>query len=275
MNWLENIIYGFVSGLTEFLPVSGLGHRAVLLHLFGAGQRNAFQDLLIHVAVLAALVVNSSFEIQSLYREKRLADIPKRRRSRQPDMKRIHDIMLVKQAFFSVWFGFCFYPLTGKWQEELHMVALFLLVNGILLYIPQFVRTGNKESRHMSGLDSLLFGLGGALSVFPGVSRVAGCTTVASLRGADREHALRWTFLLSIPAIAFLLGFDLHDLVYNGAGMLGFVSLLQYTLSAITAYLGAYLAIMLMRFLSVNAGYSAFAFYSWGFALFAFILYLI
>ena len=127
----------------------------------------------------------------------------------------------------------------------------------------------------MSRWDALLIGLGSALAILPGISRVGAAVTVATSRGADRQRALDWALLLSIPAVAVLLLLDFIAAIGNGFGIAGITDLLKYLIAAAGAGCGTYLGIMLMRFLSVKSGVSGFAYYSWGVALFSGILYLV
>ena len=81
--------------------------------------------------------------------------------------------------------------------------------------------------------------------------------------------------LMSIPAVALRCLFDIITMFSLGLGIASFLGFLGCLLAAIGAFCGAYLAISIMRYLTVRAGFSGFAYYSWGAALFAFILYLI
>ena len=56
MSFLESLIYGLVSGLSEFLPVSSLGHQALMLRLFGLGNREPGRDVFVHIGILVALI---------------------------------------------------------------------------------------------------------------------------------------------------------------------------------------------------------------------------
>jgi undecaprenyl-diphosphatase len=165
---------------------------------------------------------------------------------------------------------------TTKFVESNYLfLVLFFALNGLVLYIPEHVRQANKEARHMSRFDGILVGVASGLSVIPGLSRVGTGSSIALLRGAGRQNACTWVLLLSIPALVVIVGFDLIALLSSGFGMLTLTSLPVYLLSALFAFAGGWCGIQLLRFLSVRSGYSGFAFYSWGAAMLALILYLI
>ena len=96
-----------------------------------------------------------------------------------------------------------------------------------------------------------------------------------TMRGVDRNHALNWAFLLSVPALLLFMFFDIVNLFTIPLGAVSFVSVLLYFVSAIAAYCGGYLSVLMMRYLAVHTGYAGFAYYSWGAAMFTFVLYLI
>lgn len=273
MNWLESLIYGIVSGFTEFLPVSMQAHQSAMLKLMGS-QNIPLLQVMIRIAVFAALIVNTKQQLDVLYREMRLSAVPKRRRRRPVDMKSVLDIKLIKTAFYPLLIGFFFYPLTSQWHGRLNIIAAFLVLNGIILFIPQFFPMGNKDSRSVSALDGILFGLSSAVAVLPGVSRIAAGTTICALIGADRRQSFQWSLLLAIPAFCFLFGFDIQAILVSGTGIQTFFDFLQCCFAAAAAYGGACASIKVMQFVAVNSGFSGFAYYSWGAALFIFVLFL-
>lgn len=270
MDWFESILFGLICGLTEFLPVSAQAHETLILKMFGAAATPLIR-LVIHGAALLALYQSCAEYISAIMRERRLLRIPPRRRKRQPDLVKVLDMRLLCTAAIVLSLGFLVYPNLSAWRGDLHFIAPALVINGILLYVPMHMATGNKDSRSMSQLDAVLLGLAGALAMVPGISRIGMVTSAGIARGADREQALRWSLLLSIPALIILMGFDAYAIMTDG---LGTVAILQTVLTGIAAFGGAYTGIRVMRFMAVRAGFSGFAYYCWGAALFSFIMYL-
>jgi len=270
MDWLESILFGFVSGLTEFLPVSASAHEALLLTMFG-GSVTPLLRLVIHAAALLAVYQSCAEQIGAMMREQRLIRIPPRRRKRQPDMVKVLDLRLLRTAAIVLALGFLAYPTVNVWSGKLNVIAAVLVINGIILYVPMHMATGNKDSRFMSQLDAVLLGLAGTVGMVPGISRVGAVTSAGIAQGADREQALRWSLLLSIPALVVLLAMDVYSIMTVG---LGAVAILQTVLAAVAAFGGAYVGIRMMRFMAVRAGFSGFAYYCWGAALFTLLMYL-
>lgn len=273
MNWFASILYGLVSGITEILPVSSQAHGTLLMKVFGAGE-DPLLRLLVHTAIWEALYLSLRNHVDLMLQERDLSRIPPKRRDRQPDPIPLFDLRLTRSALIPMLLGFGVYPLLMSWQTDLSKAAIGLLLNGLILYLPSRMRSGNKDSRSMTGLDGLLLGISGALAVFPGVSRIGAVASAALSRGAEKEHALRWSLLLSQAALMGIIGFDAYGLLQTGVDPLTIPAVLSYALSTAAAFFGAAAGIRGMRFLAVHTGFSGFAYYSWGAALFAFLMYL-
>ena len=214
MNFLECIIYGLLSGLAEFLPISATAHQTILRTLFGADEQPLL-TLLVHLGMLGAVLLAMRQQMEKIRRERRLRRIPAKRRKRQPEQQILLDFALIRSASIPVLLGILLTILFGGGFPLPVMVA-FLILNGIILFVPQFLPSGNKDSRSMTRLDGILMGLFGALGVLPGVSRVGAMLSVASVRGADKQKALTWCLLVSVPALIGLLLADVYSLILQG-----------------------------------------------------------
>ena len=79
------------------------------------------------------------------------------------------------------------------------MVSGFLILTGLILFVPRLVKSGSSEV----GLKhSLMMGMGQALAILPGVSRSGSTIAAGMLSGVKAERAAEFSFLMSIPAIA-------------------------------------------------------------------------
>ncbi len=272
MNWLESLIYGLVSGFAEFLPISSRAHQDLLLLLFGMDGHDPIRDLLAHGAMLAAIVSGCRAMLEQLRRKNTVRIHNLSRRSRP---KRILDLRLIKNALMPM--VICFLVLTyviGD-KSNLMWVALFILINGIILFIPQRIVRANRDAGTMSSFDSFLMGFFASLSAIPGFSRIGCTTSIAICRGADQKKALDWALLLSIPALTLVMVIDIFA-IFSFPGLSDFWSnFLGYILCAAGAYIGGHASIFLVKFLIIRTGLSDFSYYCWGTSLISFILYLI
>lgn len=275
LNWLESILFGFVSGLSDILPVSAQAHKLILLKLFGIKSEPGLLRLLLHVSILGALYYNCLPHIVKILRAKSLARIPKRKRKRPLDYKSLMDFRLWQTMIIPVILVFFLYNKASSLHNSLSLMAIFLFLNGVILYVPPFLPGSNKDSRTLSRVEGLLMGLGGAASVLPGISGVGTAVSVASVCGVDRSYGLSMVLLMNMAVTVCLIVFDIIGIVTMGMESLSFMILLSYILSAAAAFLGTTLAIRFMRVLAAEKGYTVFAYYCWGVALFTFILNLL
>lgn len=270
MSLLECLLYGLISGASEFLPISAVAHRTLYLSLIGAGDDAALR-LAAHVGSLAGVIVFLLPVLRRMMRERQIALAPKKRRRRMPDFETMMEIRLWRTASIAMLLLFPALLLVGNLYERLWVLAALTAVNGLILYVPQFRPGANKMAQSLSGLDGMLIGLAAGLGVVPGISRVGAAMAAASLRGTDRGYRAELAQLLSIPALVILIGLDGFSLAGSGA-VAGF---LPCFLVALGAFGAGWCASFFMRFLSVKVGYGGFAYYCWGAALFTLIIYLI
>lgn len=274
MSIFESILYGLISGLTEFLPVSARAHQALFRFLSGSDAGAPLQELLVHIGVLLAVILSCGDILSRLRREqKRISS--SRRRTRSLDNKSLFDLRLLKTATVPLVLGLCLYFATASISQKMVTMMVFMFLNGFVLMLADHTRRGNRDARTMSGLDGIIMGLLGALSVFPGISRTGMISAYTSMRGADFQNATGWAILLTIPAMIFAVLYDFICIVSRGFGVDSFIAVIGSVLSGICAFGGGYAGISLLRALLNHSGFSKFAYYSIGMGMFTFILYLI
>jgi len=207
-------------------------------------------------------------------RQLRLSRIPKKRRKRPLDTRTLMDFKLLRMMIIPVILAFFAYQKTSVWNHSLNWIALFVLINAVIVYLPVLMPSGNKDSRSFSPVEGLLMGLGGATAIVPGISSVGATTSVLLLRGADRTFALNMALLLQMAVSASMVVMDVIAMSTYGIGIVSFGGIVCCILAGATAFAGVFLAIKFMRILAVNIGFNIFAFYNLGLALFSFILFL-
>lgn len=274
LSWLQSTVLGFLSGLTDILPVCAQAHKAILLKMFGSDVEPPVMRLMIHLATLAALYYCCSAQIMRMNRQLKLAKVPKKRRKRPVDVRVILDFRLLRVTLIPLVLVYLIYSKTSVHNMALSWIALYTLLNAVILYLPVLLPTGNKDSRTFSPFEGILMGLGASLSIIPGVSAIGSMNAVGSLCGGDRTYVLNMSFLVQMAVTLLLIVYDVMLLLEIGAGTISFAILLSYLLSAAAAFAGVFLGVRVMRALAANVGFNGFAYYSLGLALFTFILYL-
>lgn len=274
LNLLESLLYGLVSGLSEILPVSGTAHRQLMLQLLGESGEQGLLRLMIHIGVLAALYYSCQNHILRMIRARKLARVPKRKRRRPLDVRSLMDLSLLKTMAVPVILALLVYNRASGLAARRILMSILLFINGIILYVPQFLPGSNRDSRTLSRVEGICMGLGGAFSVIPGFSATGLIASVGNVCGVDKAYGLSMTLLLDMILIAGQLIYDVLAIASAGLASITFLAVLGYIIAGIAAFAGAYVSIRILRALLKEHTLGVFAFYCWGLSLLTFILYL-
>lgn len=275
LNWVQSMVYGLLSGLTDILPVSASAHKVLLLKFFGIKGNMEGLNLMIHLGILGGLYFCNQRQFVRFSRARALARVPKRRRKRPLDTRSLMDISMLRTMLIPVIIGIFLYRYAVPLQERLPVLAVFLLINGLIIYLPQFFPTSNRDARTLTPVEGLLMGLGGGISVLPGISSIGAATSIGSICGVEKSYCLNMALLMHMALTAGMVVYDIIAIATVGLGSLTVVVLLRYLLTGLVAGGSAILAVQLMRYLAAHYSYSLFALYSLGLAMFTFILNLI
>lgn len=275
LNWLQSILFGLVSGAADIVPVSGQAHRLLLLKFFGVNQLPNLLALLLHLSVAAALYLSSQGQFVRMNRARALARIPKKKRKRPLDTRSMMDWSLIKTMLVPTVIGLLLNSRVRGWSVNMFLIAGMLFVNGLILYIPQFLPTSNRDSRTLTRLEGVLMGLGAGASVLPGISTVGIMVSIASVCGIERLYGLNMTFIVKLFFLIGLMAYDVLAIITDGLGGLTVMLLIQYIFTAALSFGAAMLGIRTLRRLAPEHGFHTFGVYCWGLALFTFILNLV
>lgn len=272
--YVKSILYGLLMGFTEFLPVSSSAHSNLFAQLTGAGGEIAMFRLVCHLAASLVLLLACYPRISRLRRERRIASIPARRRKRQPDGVALRDIRVLRTMSVTAVVAAAMALMANRFLPPSVFLPIFLIVNGIFMYLCRIHPMGNKDSRIFSGVDTILTGIAAGLGSLAGMSSVGMGMSVSCLRGGGRKYAAENVLMILIPMMAVVLCFDVLSVASAGV-MLSAGWIIEYILAALFSGIGAYFGISFLRFLSVKSDFSGFAYYCWGLALFTVFLSLI
>jgi undecaprenyl-diphosphatase len=275
MSLFASIVYGLISGLTEIFPVSAQANQMVMRQLFGVAQKEPVRDLLVHIAILGAILLACRGLFVKIRREQVLAYRMRRNPSQVHALKGVYDLRLVRSAA-PIMLVCMFLNLFFKdFYQNRPLFALILLINGVILLIPAYMHQGNKDARSMSGIDGLMIGLAAGLSAIPGISRNGMIMFMTLIRAADKQNAVTWALMISVPAMVMLALLDFIAMFTIGIGTITLITLIGYLISSLFAFVGAYLAISGIKAIITRSDFSGFAYYDFGLAMFSFVLYLI
>lgn len=262
MEYLNAVFMGLLQGVTEFLPVSSSGHLSLFQNFFeGKAPDNLF-NVLLHFATLLAVCVVYRRDVAAMivefFRGAVALCSPARRQEKVPAARRL--VLMVIVGTLPL---FVILPLKSR-VEALGGSTLFigcaLLVTGLLLFASDRFTRGQKTERTMTVADALFIGCAQALAVVPGLSRSGTTITAGVARGLDRPFAVRYSFLLSLPAVLGATLLELVDVIGEGVDA---VLIPQYLVGMAVAAVSGYFAIGLVKLLADKGRFGAFAYYCW------------
>lgn len=275
LSTLTHLLYGILMGLSEIFPVSARAHSTLMMKVLGGDSITGLPALLIHIAILLAFFYSSQIQLVKMSRARKLARIPKRKRKRPLDLQSLLDLHYWYTMLIPLIPVLLLYRKIASIPCSMLVMSILLFVNGMILYIPQFLPGSNKDARSLSRVEGLLMGLGGALSVVPGLSGLGASVSVGSVCGVDRKYALNMSILMQMVFMAGLILFDILDMITVGFSGITVRFIIISLLAAAAAFFSTLFGVRIMRNLAEEAGYSFFAYYCWGIALFTFILNLL
>ncbi len=264
MTLLSSVLLGVIQGVTEFLPVSSSGHLAIaehLLNISGASETPAFFDVLLHLGTLFAVFVAYWDDIRDMILEffYGIGDIVHGATpAHAPPARRM--IVLIIVGTLPLFAVLLIKDKIEALGDNMYFVAFALLVTGCLLFASDRVRRGRKTEKSATMLDALLVGVGQAVATCPGISRSGTTITVGCFVGFDRKFAVRYSFLMSIPAI---LGANILSLKDALETEILWAEVPQYLVGVAASAVVGYACIRLIRLVADKGKFGFFACYCW------------
>ena len=260
------ILLGLVQGLAEFLPISSSGHLSVLQNLFHLNsleEGHLFFDVLLHLGTLVSIFICYWKDIKDMVREVFIVlrggrtvsgelvkqPLPAARLFLMLVIATLPLVLivpindLVEQLYYQTWF-----------------IGVAFLLTGCLLYVSDRMAPGTKTEKNIRIRDALIIGCCQCVATIPGLSRSGTTITAGIATGLDRSFAMRFSFLLSIPAV---LGANILS-IFNAVSEGFDTSLLPvYLVGMLAAVVSGIAAIMLMKLISRKNKFGFFTYYCW------------
>ena len=258
------IFLGFIQGVAEFLPISSSGHLSVLQNVFNfqnPEQGHMFFDVLLHLGTLVAIFAAYWPDIRRIVVD--TLDFIKD--ARHGEMKKEYSgSRLLLMMFFATLPLFVVLPINDMLESLYYktgFIGAIFLLTGCMLYVSDRMPRGRKSERQMTVVDALLIGVCQAVATIPGLSRSGTTITAGMATGHERSFAVKFSLLLSIPAVlgANILG--LVDAIQEGfdTSLLG-----TYFVGMVVAAITGYFSIVLLRRIVSKGKFGNFAYYMWG-----------
>jgi len=248
------VLLGIVQGLTEFLPVSSSGHLVIVQSFLpGFNEPGVLFHATVHLGTLGAVL---------LYFRRDLTDmagcVVSPRTADAATLRLM--VLIVVGTLPTVVIALAFKEELEQLFANVSAAATMLLVTGTLLYLTDRTRERATDLQNMNIGHALIVGIAQGLAIIPGISRSGSTIAAGVFSGLKRQAALRYSFLLSIPAIlgAFILQLATHA---DPRGQE--VDWLGYGLAFVAAFVVGYASIAVLLKMLLSRKLTLFAYYCW------------
>ncbi|WP_187776264.1 undecaprenyl-diphosphate phosphatase [Antrihabitans cavernicola] len=207
MTWVQAIVLGVVQGLTEFLPVSSSGHLRIVSGVFFGDDAGASFTAVTQLGTEAAVLVYFARDIFRIVAAwfRGLADSARR----DLDYKMGWYVIIATIPIGIL--GFLFKDQIRTGARNLWLIATMLIVFAVVIAAAEHFGRKQRPIEQLTTRDGLLMGAAQCLSLIPGVSRSGATSSAGLFAGLTREAAVRFSFLLAIPAVTASGLFSLPD----------------------------------------------------------------
>ena len=261
----EAIILGLVQGIAEFLPISSSGHLAILQNLFNMSDiegGHMFFDVLLHFGTLIAICFMYWTDIKAMVVEmlellsgrKRAANGEKR----QYPAARMFILIIV--ATLPLALSLPVNDYIDMLSQSTLFVGIALVLTGFMLLVSDKMEKGSKTEKNMLVKDALIIGLCQCVATLPGLSRSGTTITAGIATGQNRSYAVKFSLLMSIPAV---LGATLLELVKVFKVGIDISLIPAYLFGMIAAMVSGVLSIGLLKMIAKRTRFGGFAYYCW------------
>ena len=274
MTFFASFLLGLIQGAAEFLPISSSGHLAIAQNLLNLNTEvPEFFDILLHMGTLLAVFIAYWRDIVEIVREffRGIADIAHHTTPKHvpPARRMILLIIIGTLPLFAV------LPLRKAVRglsDNMLFIGMALIVTGFLLFICDLLRQGRKNETNAGALEVIAVGVGQVIATMPGISRSGMTIAAGCFLGFERQFAVKFSFLLSIPAVLGANFLSLVDVLKEGIDM---TQIPVYLVGVITAAVVGYLCLRLLKHIAAKGRFGAFAYYCWAVGLFTLVMNLV
>lgn len=275
MSLIEAIIMGIVQGIAEFLPVSSSGHLAIFKHILNIQTDTGMLfDIMLHFGTLVAIFFAFWTDIKELIiggfsiLGRALCNVGiaiKRIFSKEEEFKKVlksdYDrfvMLIIVSTIPTGIVGVLFADLFEKMGESLLITGICLFITAILLYIADHCKVGNTTMKDASYKKAGIIGTAQAFAISPGISRSGTTITACLLCGFTKEFAVKYSFIMSIPAVLGAVVLDIPDLFTSDID----TSLIKnYVVGTVIAAIVGYICIITMLKIVKKKRFTGFTIY--------------
>ena len=270
------VILGLVQGLTEFLPVSSSGHLSIMNNLFSmtmTDDGHLFFDVLLHLGTLGSICIVYWKDIKQMLLETlgivNLGPLAGARQERYPGARTFFMIVMATLPLLLI------LPVKDMIETLYYnniCIGVALVLTGCMLYVSDRMKPGKKTEGGITVLDAIIIGLCQCVAVVPGLSRSGTTITAGIATGLRRDFAVKFAFLMSLPAVLGANILSLVDAVREG---IDWTCVPAYLVGMVAAFVSGIAAISLIKYIADKGKFGGFAYYCWVMGVLSIILTMI
>ena len=252
-----------VQGVAEFLPISSSGHLTLFQHFFNMETPDNLFNILLHFATLIAVCVYYREDILEMILEffRFLKDLITRTPGRGEPPAARRQILLLIVGTLPLFLVLPIQDYVEQVGNYPAAVSCILILTGFVLFLSDRMARGRKNARNTTLKDALLIGVAQGFATLPGLSRSGSTIAAGMALGLDRKFAVRFSFLLSLPAVLGATLLKVVDVAKEGG--VDAALLPKYLLGMVIAGVVGYFSIGLVNLLASKGKFGAFAYYCW------------
>ncbi len=275
MSLIESIIMGLIQGITEFLPVSSSGHLALFQILFDLDEVGLLYDCLLHFGTLIAVFAVYYRDIWKLICEGfgiigdfiTNVGVAFSHLVGKKDEKyckiicngyRKFAMLVIVSTIPTGVIGVAASDLIEAASQFIIVPGICLIITSILLFVADRCKEGHKTPRHVTYTNAFVIGICQGIATLPGISRSGTTITACLLSGFDRKFAVKYSFIMSIPAILGSLVLQLFDIT---SLTISAEEWLYYIVGTVVAMIVGYICIKIMLYVVREKKYTFFSIY--------------
>jgi undecaprenyl-diphosphatase len=198
---LEAIFLGMLQGLTEFLPISSSAHIRFAGELFGTNQDpGATFTAITQIGTELAVLIYFRKDILRIVKAWLNQITCQNLDNSEKNDARVGWLIIVGTLPIAV-LGYLGQDVIRNDFRSLWLIASVMIIFGVILGIADKYGKVEKELQQLTPVHGALYGLAQSLALIPGVSRSGATIAMGRFLGYSREAALRYSFLLALPAV--------------------------------------------------------------------------
>lgn len=264
---LQAIVLGIVQGLTEWLPISSSGHLA-LVQLAMDLEVPIFYDVILHIGTLVGVFAIYRRDIAGILRST-VASGKGSSKRKSIEEEGGEEVAKYPQGRWMLWLiilgtiptgiiGLAFRSFFESSFYDPVSIAVGFIITGALVLVTGLLKPGQKK---LGSADAILIGIGQGISIFSSISRSGATLSAGLFRGVEREQLVRYSFLLSIPAILGAAAVDVLAMDEQQKAQLASIGAESYIAGTVASAAVGYASIRILIKLVIKGKFYLFAFY--------------